>query len=209
MKKIFLFIITFALFCCQNKKEIKLPKANGTLVANVQDHSPIYIFFKISKNDTLADVNRKNAISSTHWIFNIDKRLPLRLVIPEITKLQVKKEGSMHQNEAAENYFSYSNPLNLSMAFLPFTQVKFRMDNPSKNAIYFGKNGLITFDSHQIKKSELADFIYELSMKSKSEIILCFDKNCSFDDYIKNKVSLLNLVIKNKDIVFSNLEYVY
>jgi hypothetical protein len=52
--------------------------------------SPIYIFLE-QRKDTLAEVNRKNSIISTNWILNVDKRLPLRLVIPEIMKLQQKK----------------------------------------------------------------------------------------------------------------------
>jgi hypothetical protein len=45
---------------------------------------PIYIFLEQKKKDTLAEVNRKNSIISTNWILNVDKRLPLRLVIPKL-----------------------------------------------------------------------------------------------------------------------------
>ena len=93
-------ILVFLFLSCGNKEEILLPKSNVTLVANVQDHSPIYIFFRTKGKDTLVEVNRKNSIISTNWIFNIDKRLPLRLVIPEVMKLQEKKRNEKeHQNE--------------------------------------------------------------------------------------------------------------
>ena len=88
MKKYLALIITVALFSCEGNKDILLPKADKTIVSDVQEHSPIYIFFKVEGKDTIADVNRKNSIVSTNWIFNIDKRLPLRLVIPELIKLQ-------------------------------------------------------------------------------------------------------------------------
>jgi len=77
-------------------------------------------------------VNRKNSIVSTNWIFNIDKRLPLRLIVPELIKLQAKKDGSMHKNEAAENYFSYANDVKKTMAFLPFTKVKYVIGNRNR-----------------------------------------------------------------------------
>ena len=64
-------------------------------VSNVVDHSPIYVFFRTKGKDTLAEVNRKNSIISTNWILNIDKRLPLRLVIPEVMKLQEKKRNEV------------------------------------------------------------------------------------------------------------------
>ena len=106
MKKIILIIGFWSLFSCQ-EKEVLLPQLDRTITAIIEDHSPIYMFFKTEATDTLIDVNRKNAISSTNWIFNIDKRLPLRLVVPEIQKLQAKKEGSAHKSAASENYISY------------------------------------------------------------------------------------------------------
>ena len=89
--KYFTLIAVFILFSCGSKEDVLLPKANTTIVKNVMDLSPIYIFFRTKDSDTLVEVNRKNSIISTNWILNIDKRLPLRLTIPEIMKLQQKK----------------------------------------------------------------------------------------------------------------------
>ena len=148
MKKYLGFIIALVLFSCEGNKEIELPKADITIVADVQEHSPIYIFFKVEGKDTIADVNRKNSIVSTNWIFNIDKRLPLRLVIPELIKLQAKKEGSVHKNEAAENFFSYANDVKKTMAFLPFTKVKYVIGKPKTGVIvYFAKNNKVLFEN--------------------------------------------------------------
>ena len=81
-----------------------LQKSNVTIVSDVKDLSPIYIFFRNKGKDTLAEVNRKNSIITTNWILNIDRRLPLRLVIPEVMKLQEKKRSEIaHKNELAEN----------------------------------------------------------------------------------------------------------
>jgi hypothetical protein len=71
---------------------------------NVDDLSNLY-FFRTKGKDTLAEVNRKNSIISTNWILNVDKRLPLRLVIPEIMKLQQKKREEKHTRKCRELLF--------------------------------------------------------------------------------------------------------
>ena len=209
MKKYLALIITVALFSCEGNKDILLPKADKTIVADVQEHSPIYIFFKVEGKDTIADVNRKNSIVSTNWIFNIDKRLPLRLVVPELIKLQAKKEGSMHKNEAAENFFSYANDVKKTMAFLPFTRVKYVIGKPLINSIHFGKNDLLKFNSQLLKKDELQGYINNLMNEHESEIFVSFDKNLSYDEYIKNKIIMNSIKITKKGILISNLEYVF
>ena len=209
MKKYLALIIAVALFSCEGNKDILLPKADKTIVADVQEHSPIYIFFKVDGKDTIADVNRKNSIVSTNWIFNIDKRLPLRLVIPELIKLQAKKEGSMHKNEAAENFFSYANDVKKTMAFLPFTKVKYVFGKPLINSIHFGKNDLLKFNSQLLKKDELQGYINNLMNEHESEIFVSFDKNLSYDEYIKNKIIMNSIKITKKGILISNLEYVF
>ncbi len=186
MKKYLALIIALALFSCEGNKEIQLPKANKTIVDDVQEHSPIYIFFKMEGKDTIADVNRKNSIVSTNWIFNIDKRLPLRLVIPELIKLQAKKDGSMHKNEAAENFFSYANDIKKTMAFLPFTKVKYTLDKPKTGLIvYFAKNKKVVVNGIEVKKEELKNYLNQLSNQKSYQINFCIDKKCSYDDYLK------------------------
>lgn len=197
MKKYLVILIVIALFSCEGKKEIQLPKADKTIVADVQEHSPIYIFFKVEGKDTIADVNRKNSIVSTNWIFNIDKRLPLRLIVPEIVKLEAKKDKSMHKNEAAENYFSYANDAKKTMAFLPFTKVKFLIEKPKSGTIvYFTKDNKIFVDNVEVKKEELKDFL-ENSMSDKPlKFNFCFNKNSSYDTFIKNAILINTLELK-------------
>lgn len=208
MKKYLGILAVLALFSCEGKKEIQLPKANKTIVSDIVEHSPIYIFFEVDGKDTIADVNRKNSIVSTNWIFNIDKRLPLRLIVPEIIRLVAKKETSMHKNEAAENYFSYANDAKKVMAFFPFTKVKYVIGKPLINSLYFGKKDLVKFNSEIIEKAKLQDYLNNLLVENETEISVSFDKNSSFDEYIKNKMILNNLEIK-KGISISNTEYIY
>jgi biopolymer transport protein ExbD len=197
MKKYLALVIALALFSCKGKKEIELPKADKTIVADVQEHSPIYMFFKVEEKDTIVDVNRKNSIVSTNWIFNIDKRLPLRLVIPELIKLQAKKDKSMHKNEAAENYFSYANDVKKTMAFLPFTKVKYVIGKPKSGAIvYFSKNNKILVDNVAVSKDSLESYLNKLPEIKYHNINFCFDKNDTYNNYINNEILVRSLEIE-------------
>ena len=159
--KYFTLIAVFILFSCGSKEDVLLPKANTTIVKNVMDLSPIYIFFRTKDSDTLVEVNRKNSIISTNWILNVDKRLPLRLTIPEIMKLQQKKwEEKAHKNEKAENYYSYADTIGKNLAFIPFTNVFYKMGKPIGTVIYFNKKNEITVNNNNgIKKEDLKNYV--------------------------------------------------
>lgn len=191
---------------CGNKEDILLPKTDRSIVKEVVDLSPIYIFFRIKGKDTLAEVNRKNSIITTNWVLNIDKRLPLRLVIPEVMKLQQRKrEEKEHRNELALNYYSYADSIGENLAFIPFTDVYYKMEKPKKGlVVFFSKEGKITVNNVLVSKKDLQTFITNSNADSK-EIIYCFDKNSSYGSYIQNKVFLHSFEIKN---VVSE-EYVY
>ncbi len=210
MNKLVVLGCLWALYSCQNK-EVLLPKASETIVADVQDHSPIYFFFKTNEEDTLVDVNRKNAISSTNWLFNIDKRLPLRKVILEVKKLQLKKESSMHKSEQAENYFTYTNSQTKSMAFLPFSTIKYKVEVPDLNVfqIYFDRNDLVRIQDEAFSKNDLQNFIGELSKGQQRRIVFSFDKKMAFEQYIQDKIFIRNLNIKSLPHKVITTEYIY
>nr|WP_315181845.1 hypothetical protein [uncultured Flavobacterium sp.] len=187
-------IFLFIFFSCGNKKDILLPKSNVTLVKDIQDHSPIYIFFKINGKDTVADVNRKNSIITTNWILNIDKLLPLRLVIPEVMKLQQKKrEEKAHKNEAALNYYSYADSIGKNMAFIPFTEVYYKMGKPkSGTVVFFNKNNEIWVNDLAIKRAYFNAFFKNVKINSDT-IRFAFDANMSYGMYIQNKILMESL----------------
>jgi hypothetical protein len=183
-------IFLLILLSCGDKETVLIPKSDLTLFKDVQDYSPIYLFFKTKGKDTLVEVNRKNSISSTNWIFHIDRRLPLRLVVPEIIKIQAKKEGSAHKSETSENYFSYSDSVHKNLAFISFTKVKYQLTNPKSGAIvYFPKN------SFQLQKLKVIS----------GKTVLVFDKNLSFGDYLQYKIAIQKLHLSN----VSQEEFVY
>lgn len=215
--KYFSLIIIFLLFSCEEKKDVLLPKANLSIVKNVEDLSPIYIFFKTEGKDTIADVNRRNSIISTNWIFNIDKRLPLKLVIPEVIKLQEKKRGEKaHKNEKAENYYSYADSVGKNLAFLPFTKVYYKMEAISKNTsqLYFRKNGMIEYrgrKTYDFPKSNLKSFLESRIINPKAEIVFSYDKNMLYADYIQCKIVVKTIIDKKIPFVFisEEQEFIY
>ena len=211
MKNILGIFMALILFSCGNKEDILLPKSNVTIVNNVVDHSPIYIFFRTQGKDTLAEVNKKNEIISTNWIFNIDKRLPLRLVIPEVIKLQEKKRGEVaHKNEKAENYFSYADSIGKNMAFLPFTKVYYKMEKPKFGIIiFFAKNNDIFVNNFAVKRKELQNYINNLPSDKPNKYLFCFDKNLSFDGYIQDKIFIGKLNFPTPLLNLNKEEYVY
>ena len=203
--KYFTLIIIFLLFSCEEKKDVLLPKSNVTIVKDVQDHSPIYIFFKTVGKDTIAEVNRKNSIISTNWILNIDKRLPLKLVIPEVMKLQKKKrDDSAHKNENAENYYAYADSIGKNMAFLPFTKVYYTIGEPINAGFTFyfrkGNDIVLVNKKVEVNKSEVLKYFYQINFAINPEIVLLFDKNMSYEEYIQNKILVQDLNTFNDEL---------
>ena len=209
MKKCILVGLTFLLFSCNNK-EVQLPKADKTIVANVFDNSTVYLFFETKGKDTLVTVNRKNTISSTNWLFAIDKRLPLRLVIPEVIKLQAKKNSSEHKNENAENYFTYTDNGKKSLAFLPFTKVVYQMQKPKFGLIVlFDKNNAITVNGVSVPKENLQKHLNSLPSDKPNKYQFCFDKNLNFGDYMLDKVMIHDLKFPIPILNLTNQEFIY
>jgi hypothetical protein len=201
--KYFNLIIAFLLFSCEKKEDVLLPKSNVSIMKDVQDHSPIYIFFKTEGKDTIADVNRKNSIISTNWILNIDKRLPLKLVIPEVMKLQEKKRAdSAHKNESAENYYSYADSIGKNLAFLPFTKVYYKMEKPNKgNFVFYFRKGKqqVLMGNMEIQISDILKYFYSFKFQKVPDLVFLFDKNMSYEEYIQHKIVLQKYVTHNLD----------
>lgn len=206
MIKYALWIVLLICVSCGNKEDILLPKSDRTIVKEIVDLSPIYIFFRVNGKDTLAEVNRKNSISTTNWVLNIDKRLPLKLVIPEVIKLQEKKRGdSAHKNELAQNYYSYADSIGKNLAFIPFTNVYYKTEKPKNGiVVYFTKDGKIKINNEFVSKNDLLKQINNFNGKP-DEICYCFDKNGSYGSYVQNKVFIDAVAKKNK----ATKEFVY
>jgi len=94
-----LILVALITVSCQ-QKSVQLPTLD---VKGIQDtvynNSKIWLFYTLKGSDTIVELNKNNSIANTHWIFNIDKRLLLKHVVPFVQQLQGKKEKpSMQDN---------------------------------------------------------------------------------------------------------------
>jgi hypothetical protein len=195
MKRIISLGFIIVLISCNNQEEMLLPKADKTIIEEVFDHSPIYLFFRVKDKDTVAELNRKNAIGTSNWIFNIDKRLPVKLVIPHLQFMQEQRKKGMHTNDKAENYFSYADSIGKNLAFLPFTKVKYKLEKPKNGVhVFFRKDKrIVVIDSStktvkEVVKSELLTYLLGLENGKPNKFYFCHDENSSYEQFLQNSI---------------------
>ncbi|WP_178989599.1 hypothetical protein [Winogradskyella schleiferi] len=128
MRYIYILLI-LGCFSCNNERVLQLPEIENAEVTEVLDVSPAYIFYDETQPDSTL-LNRKNLITTTNWLVNVDKRLTLRQAIPHIKFLQDKKRNAeMHKNEDAKNYFTCNDTSIGTLGFLEFTDVNYTFSN--------------------------------------------------------------------------------
>ena len=227
MKRLFIILPVIILLISCNKKTVLLPETDTKEITEIIDVSPIYIFYDETKPDS-TDFNRKNMISTTNWLVNIDKRLTLKQILPHLQYLQEKRnKDGIHKNENAKNYFSCSNPDIQNLAFIEFTNVAFHDESSEKyfskiSNLNFNENSVvIDFNSNNeiiilnpntnkiILKTEIDYLLNNIEevIVFENIIYLNFNKNLSFQDYITYKSLLLHLNIDN--VTISNDEFIY
>ncbi len=220
MKKILLCLSLSIMFSCGKDKVVLLPEISHSGITEIDDVSAAYIFYDITQPDS-TELNRRNLISTTNWLVNVDKRLTLKQAIPHIKFLQGKKANSSHKNEKAKNYFTCNDTTRKSLGFIEFTGVVYHEESPFN---YLEKlltskpfeSNLITISFHTRNKVTLfnpkfknlyvntnrIDFldIIKKSDSIKSKIHLDLHESLSFNDYINIKHELLNLNLKYIEI---------
>lgn len=225
MRKILILLIITLFFSC-DKQEIKIPTLNIKGIQELHNHSQVWMFLEIENNDTIARLNRKNTISTTHWIYNIDKRLPLKAIIPSIVQLKYKHANGVHSKEGMLNYFSYSDTISKKLTFFNFDAIEYKSDSIlSKEFIktnsidYKNYNNIsITFNPNntwindaKMEEGELSqtlnDFI-EFSAEGKQTMLhLNFNQNLLYQDYLNYRTQMESL--KAPHLLINNLEFIF
>lgn len=223
--RIFLFISLLCFLSC-NKKTVQLPETNSQLITEINDVSPIYFFY--NEETQGVEFNRNNMIGTTNWLVNIDKRLSLKQVLPDLLYLQNKRDkDGMHKNDLARNYFTCSNPDILNLAFIDFTKVNYHQESITEflnsnsivdstqvqvyinfkadGKIDIGKNFIIKASEHDSFKNDLMDVISTDELRDF--LYLNFSQNVSFQDYISYKSVLLEF--DTKELEVSHDEFIY
>lgn len=215
-KIVFTGLITLFLWSCGNEKVIQLPEVQHAKITEILDVSPAYFFYDETQPDSI-ELNRKNLIISTNWLFNVDKRLTLEQAIPKIKFLQDKKRNAkMHKNEAAKNYYTCNDTSIKNLGFIEFTEVNYIEKTKPKNNNIIAINSLddITVQHQDLKLSvvNIDDLIIQLEnnfSNNEENIVLTLhlNKKLKFQDYItvKNKLQNLNF----ETIVIDNNEYIF
>lgn len=203
---VLLTVLCFVTISC--KKEIQLTKAGYTIDSVMVDYTPVYFFLEKENNDTIINVNRKNTISTTNWVFHIDKRLPLKAAVTEIIRLQEKRDNAVfHKNDEAGNFYSYTDTTAKKLAFMPSKNIKYSFESSTEyvnnRELYFDKNGNFLTEG-KLSKDGLKDFLKELS--DSTSISLCFNEKLTFGEYLATWIEVISL--KNADTKISEVHYI-
>lgn len=225
MKKLLTLLIVISFLSC-SKQEIKIPTLNISGVQELHNHSQIWLFFEIDNNDTIAKVNRKNSISTTHWIYNIDKRLPIKTITPTLTKLKHKHANGIHSKKGMYNYFSYSDTISKKLSFFKFDNITFETDSIlSKSYIKTNSEAYKNYNNINITinpnntwindakmedgefTTTLLDFI-EFSAEGKQTMLhLNFNQNLLYQNYL-HYVTLLDS-LKAPHLLINHLQFIF
>ena len=143
MKNYYLILLSIFILSCNNERVLLLPEVEQAEVTEVLDVSPAYIFYDETQPDSVL-LNRKNLISTTNWLVNVDKRLTLKQAIPHIKFLQDKKrDAKMHKNENAKNYFTCNDTSIGDLGFIEFTDVSFHNNSKKEDVIKYSFTEII------------------------------------------------------------------
>jgi hypothetical protein len=221
MRKLILILLLIC-FSCGKDKIVQLPEIYHSEITEINDVSAAYLFYDETQKDSI-ELNRKNLISTTNWLVNVDKRLTLKQAFPQIIFLQNKKRNAeMHKNEAAKNYFTCNDTSKNNLGFIEFTNVFYHTEPAGE---YFSKTSNIPenlrfsivfntskdieitgyiddFISLKSSKKRLLEDLSSLFINEKNsiELILNYNQNLSFQDYISFKSMLLNSGLENVTI---------
>lgn len=218
-------MISFLNVSCA-KKEVKIPTLAVPGIQELQNHSQVWMFFEVKDGDTIAELNQKNTISTTHWIYNIDKRLTLKLVVPELVSLQYKHANSVHSEKGTYNYLSYSDTISEKLSLYKMDEVLFVTDSMlSKEFIkksperYIDYNNInLTFNPNnnwindtKLGLGELEEFLndfIDFSGEGKQTMLhLNFNENLFYQDYMYYRTLVHGILKPNTSC--NQLEFVF
>lgn len=208
IKSFFLIAITTLIISsCSKDKVIKLPELNSSKIREILDVSPAYIFYNPQEKDSV-ELNRKNLISTTNWLVNVDKRLTLGQAIPKIQFIQHKKrDAQIHKNKNAKNYFTCHDLSINNLGFIEFTDIYYHFETEQKPTL---ANNVIVVNVNPENISVLQKTINSDVLETELKSILVknnatqfefhWNAALTFQDYISFKELILNSEILNQHI---------
>lgn len=219
MKSIGSLLLVFLIAAGCTRQSVKLPTLPiSGITDTIYDNSQIWIFFKVEDGDTTAVLNRKNSISTTSWILNIDRRLPMELVAAHLDELMKKREKpSMHPKDADDhNYFSYVNTNSNLLSLVKFDtlyiksakpEIKPKMDTTEIGIQIDQSLQHIKINDEIVEKTDLATELNHLIGQKRATLYFSFDGHISYADYLGTK-AILQAFNKEKVRLYP-VEYMY
>ncbi|WP_053992831.1 hypothetical protein [Mangrovimonas sp. TPBH4] len=221
--KYFSLLIVLLCLSCGNDKLVMLPEIEHASITKIHDVSAAYLFYDETLPDSI-ELNRKNLISTTNWLINVDKRLTLDQAMPKIMFLQDKKRNAeLHKNENAKNYFTCNDTSIQNLGFLEFTEVVYDTIAPMiPDSTATQKMSLLKFHNPEhieilssdtdVLQTNLEQLIRTLEnslsiQNTPRTITLVIDKHNTFQDYISLKSILSSSEIGS--VTIDNREFIY
>ena len=215
MKKyILLSFLVVVLSTCANKT-VQLPQVAVSGVSEIQNHSEIWVFYKFDNDKIKTEINKNNTITTTHWIINIDKRLPLSEVIPVLQMIKAKRaKKTIHSVDGVNDYLSYSDILDKKIALFQINTIQYMMLNESELAtlekekpcdyILKFSDEVITLNNQKHYPSEWRKQL--LDSLDSGCLQLYFDKHLSYQSYMKYRLELNTYLPKG--VTVESTEYI-
>lgn len=206
MKKILIPVLLLFIGCSQ--KEVKIPVLPIKGLQELHDHSQIWFFYKKKQGKTIANINRNNTIISTHWIYNVDRRLPLKEIVESLNKFKIKHASSVHSKKGKHNYFSYADTISKKLSFFLFDSITYVTDTknnvkaPIKDSIFtkvkvhFTKEKICLNATEFSKKNwnlGLLNIIESPTNQKKVKLYLSFSNDLPFQEYLYYRASIRSL----------------
>ncbi len=213
-KALFLFFVVMLSFLSCGKKTLQLPQVAVPGVGPIQNHSEVWVFLKHDTDALKAEINKNNTIGSTHWIINIDKRLPLSEVIPALQMVKIKRaKKSPHSVEGMHTYLSYSDTENKQISLFLIDSIQYIMlkdkelQNIKKLNTVAGSIRFMTdsiqIDHKRIPKERWKYMFFDTSRVKKYQLL--FSKDLTYQDYMKYRLEVAN---KLRNMPIDNVELI-
>lgn len=205
IKRLFL-LFALMIFCQCSDKEVLLPVIAEGGIVQTENHSSIWIFYDSAGQDSKAVLNKNNKLINTNWIFNVDRRLTMKDVIPLLQSMQAdRSKDSMHKKEGMSNFFSYADSENERISLVNFPEINFgalddlaesnksEMDSTKCLVIVRIYEDHVKIDGKALDPDRVREVLldYKGCQEGKKEIFrLVYDEDLSFQNYLETKVFL-------------------
>ena len=139
MKIIKFFPLTMILLLAScGKNEMKISRADKTIVPELIKQSPIYI----TKDEAgSTSINENNTIGNTDWVFSVESNLPIGEILPDVQRLIAKKYAEGMHSDNKKVYFLYIDTVANKTAYLPIDGLEFITEKPTDSlTLRFDKN---------------------------------------------------------------------